>query len=322
MVHIKHITFRQLQVFESIAQNGSFTSAAEELFLTQPTVSMQIKKLTDAVGAPLFEQIGKKIYLTDVGKELLSASRDISGAFARFEMAMDNMQGIKQGDLRLTAVTTTEYFTPRILGGFSQRYPGINLFFRVTNRQALLSHVRENSDDLYIVGQPPDDLGLEITPFVDNPLVLVAPPNHPLVGKMDLTLTDIAEENFLIREPGTGTRLALDKLLRAHNNASLNIVMELGSNEAIKQGVMGGLGLSVLSRYAISSEVENGALAVLDVQGFPLQHQWCVVYPAQKKLSVVARAFLDYLLTEGRDVAQSYLTGHYCPIRKDQFIEK
>lgn len=311
MIRIKNVTFRQLQVFESIARTGSFTAAADELCLTQPTVSIQIKKLTESVTVPLFDHVGKKLQLTEAGKTLLDCCLTISNELARFEMTVANMKGIKQGTLRLTGVTTTEYFAPRILGAFAQKYPGINVVLNVTNRASVLEQLNNNADDLYIIGGlPPEDLNLHITPFLANPLVIIAPLNHPLMKKRKIPLKDIVNEPLVMREPETGTSMIFQKLLHDHG---LNMVsrMVLGSNEAVKQAVIGGLGLSVLSRHAVVHEIVNRELVLLDVVGFPINHQWHIVYPSGKELSVVAHAFFNYLLDEGKQIAEAHLYGDF-----------
>jgi LysR family transcriptional regulator, low CO2-responsive transcriptional regulator len=303
---MKHITFRQLKVFETIARLGSFTRAADELFLTQPTVSLQIKKLTEAVGMPLFEQVGKRIYLTDVGRELAAMCREVSASVARFDMAVADMQGLKRGRLRLAVVTTAEYFTPRLLGPFCRRYPGVDVSLEVTNRERVLERLVENVDDLYILGQPPDDIDVASRPFVENPLVVLAPRDHPLARQTLVPLERLAEEPLVMREPGSGTRKAVERLFD-ERGLTVKVRMELGSNEAIKQGIIGGLGLSVLSRHTLALEVATGQLAILNVEGFPIQRYWYVVYPAGKQLSVVASAFLAYLQGEGHQIAVSSL---------------
>ena len=295
---MKNVTFRQLQVFESIARNRSFTLAAEELFLTQPTVSMQTKKLADTIGLPLFEHIGKRIFLTDAGNELLRVSRDISDTFSRFSMKISDLKGIKQGNLRISSVTTAEYLAPRILGNFCQQYPGIKVFLEITNRERVLQRIEDNQDDLYIVSQPPDHMELNITPFLHNPLVVLAPADHPLAAKKNIPIEELVREKFVMREPGAGTGVALTKL-KQQTGVDFEIRMELGSNEAIKQAVRSGLGLSILSIYALTHELQAGELVVLDVQHFPLEYRWFIVYPNGKQLSLVAQRFYNFLLEEG-----------------------
>jgi DNA-binding transcriptional LysR family regulator len=291
---MRHSTLRQLEVFETIARLGSFTRAAEELHLTQPTVSMQIKKLTERMGLPLFEQVGKKIYLTDAGRALHTFTRELLDQFARFEMTLADLKGLKQGTLRLAVVTTAKYFAPRLLGPFCQQYPGIEVSLKVSNRERVLDRLADNQDDLYVLGQPPEDIDVVSEPFLENPLVVLAPAHHPLAGQDKIPLQRLAEEPFLLRESGSGTRAATERLFAEHG-LTMKVRMELGSNEAIKQAIVGGLGVSVLSRHTLALDAPMGQLAVLDVEGFPIARQWYVAYPSGKQLSVVARTFLEYL---------------------------
>lgn len=300
---MRHATLRQLQVFEAIARHLSFTRAAEELYLTQPTVSMQIKQLTDTVGMPLFEQIGKRIHLTDAGKDLCTLCREVFDSLERFEMNIADRKGLKQGRLRLAVITTAKYFAPRVLGAFCQRYPGIEVSLKVTNRERVLERMTQNLDDLYILGQPPESLDAHSQSFMENPLVVLAPSGHPLVGRKRISLKRIAEEPFLMRETGSGTRIATQRLFDEHK-IKLNMRMDLGSNEAIKQAIVGGLGLAVLSRHCLALEGDTGPLRVLDVQGFPIKRHWYLVYPEGKQLSIAAQAFYSYLLHEGKHVAE------------------
>ncbi len=299
---MKRVTLHQLQVFEAIARSGSFTRAAEELFLTQPTVSQQMKQLTLAVGMPLYEMVGKRLYLTDAGKEVLTVCKDISERLSQMEMTLADLKGLKQGNLRLAVTTTAKYFVPRLLGPFRQCYPGIKIFLQVTNRQRLLQRLTENLDDLYILGQPPSNLDISLCPFLENPLVAIAPYNHPLAKQKNIPLQRLAEEPFIMREFGSGTRMAVESFF-AKNKATLKVEMEIGSNEAIKQAIVGGLGVSILSRYVLALEGIKGPLTILDVEGFPLQLHWYILYPASKQLSIVARTFLEYLLDEGKRIA-------------------
>jgi len=306
MAKMKNATFRQLQVFESIARNGSFTAAANELFLTQPTISVQIKKLTDVVGMPLFEQMGKKMFLTMVGKQLLETAHNVFRSFDNFEMHVADVKGIKEGSLKLSGVTTVEYFAPRIIGGFCKKYPGIKVSLEVINRRNVLERLKDNQDDLYICGKVSDDLNVEDTMFLENPLVILAEPGHPLAGKKNIPVSALSNEQFIMRESGCGTYLALDKITGKHD-IEFKGSMELGSNEAIKQAVTSGLGISMLSLYALTHELQAGELVLLDVEGFPYRDAWHIIYPKGKKLSVVAQAFYDYLLNEGRELTKGHL---------------
>ena len=298
---LKHATLHQLKVFEEVARSGSFTKAAEEMFLSQPTVSQQIKQLTKAVGIPLFEQIGKRIYLTDAGKEVLSVCKDISEKMSQLEMTLADLKGLKQGNLRLAVITTAKYFVPRLLGQFRHRYPGIKIALQVTNRKQVLDRLSENVDDLYILGQPPEALDINLRPILENALVAIAPSDHPLAGEKNIPLQRLAQEPFIIREAGSGTRMAVEQFF-AENRVEMNVEMEIGSNEAIKHAIVGGLGISVLSRHVLALEGTRGPLTILDVEGFPIQRHWYIVYPSTKQLSVVASTFLEYLLNEGKQM--------------------
>lgn len=299
---MKQATLHQLKVFEVVARHGSFTRAAEELFLTQPTVSMQVKQLTKAVGLPLFEQMGKKLYLTDAGRELLATCREIFERLSQFEMTVADFKGLKQGRLRLAAITTTKYFVPRLLGPFCHIYPGIDISLQVTNHEQIISRLSENLDDLYILSQLPEHLDIKSYAFLENPLVVLAPANHPLAGQKNIPIESLSGEPFIMREPGSGTRSSVQRLFDSHGVA-VKVRLELGSNEAIKQAIAGGLGISVLSHHTISHERGNTELTVLDVEGFPISRYWYVVYPAGKQLSVVAHTFLEYLQTEAKRIA-------------------
>lgn len=291
---IRHATLRQLQVFEAIYRLGSFTRAAEELFLTQPTVSMQIRKLTDAMDVPLFEHVGRNVEPTEAGSELYLACRSMFEILANLEMKIADLKGLKRGRLRMGVITTAKYLAPEMLGEFSQIYPGIDLALKVTNRDSIISRMNANEDDLYIMGQAPEgELELESYPFATNPLVVMAPRNHPLVGKNNISLEEIANEPFIIREPGSGIRDAMFKAFDA-KGLRPKVRMELGSNEAIKHAIAGGLGLSVLSLHTLSLEGTDGAVAILDVKGFPIMRDWYIVYPKGKELSLVAKTFLDF----------------------------
>jgi LysR family transcriptional regulator, low CO2-responsive transcriptional regulator len=293
---IRHASLRQLQVFEAIVRLGSFTRAADELFVTQPTVSMQIKKLADALGMPLFEHFGRQARPTEAGAELYHACRAIFETLANLEMKVADLKGIKRGRLRLGVITTAKYFAPEVLGEFCRLYPGIEVALKVSNRDRIIERINANEDDLYIMGQVPNDQSdVEAITFAPNPLVVMAPRDHPLVGQKNIPMTRIAEEPFILREPGSGIRDTIMKVFE-HLRIRPQVRMELGSNEAIKHAIVGGLGLSVLSLHTLTLEGANGPVAILDVEGFPIMRQWYLVYPKGKELSLVARAFLDFAL--------------------------
>ena len=298
-------TLHQLKVFEATARHGSFTRAAEELFITQPTVSSQIKQLSKTVGLPLFEQIGKRLYLTEAGQELLKTCQDVFQCLDNFEMKVADIQGTKQGSLRLAVITTAKYFIPRLLGEFTQKYPGIDVSLKVTNHQQIRERMQNNQDDLYIVSEPPEEMDLMSQPFLDNPLVVIARQDHPLAGQSHIPIKALNDQAFIMREQGSGTRRAVQNLLNKHR-VDVRVRLELGSNEAIKQAIAGGMGISVLSQHTLVSEGAKSELTVLDIDEFPIKRRWYVASLGGKQLSVVAQAFLDFLLLVTKDMPPPY----------------
>lgn len=301
----RHATLRQLQVFEAVARLGSFTRAAEELFLAQPTVSMQLKKLADTVGLPLFEQVGIRIQLTDTGREVYTACQEVFHALANLEMKVADLKGVKRGRLRLGVITSAKYLAPHLLGQFGRLHPGIDFALKVTNRERLLERITNYEDDLYILGQPPQGTEVEAYPLVPNPLVAMASRDHPLTGQPNIPLKRLLEEPFILREPGSGTRDALLRLLTEKGLKPPLVRMEFASNEAIKQAIVAGLGISVLSLHSLALEGTSGPIAVLDVQGFPIQRHWYLAHPKGRRPSLVARTFLDFVKQEGRHIAEN-----------------
>lgn len=293
-----NVTFRQLQVFEAVARHLNFTRAAEELFLTQPAVSMQIKQLEEQVGQPLFEQMGKKIHLTDPGQEVYRYSQAISRQLDEMEKVLEEMKGLRQGRLTLAVASTANYFLPNLLGVFSQRHQGISVDIEVTNRENLLKALAANTIDFAIMGQPPGDLGLAASPFLDNPLVVLAAPDHPLAGQHDIPPERLAQETFILREPGSGTRATHERFFAEHGGITFSRTMEMNSNEAIKQAVQAGLGLGVLSIHTMEVELMLGRLVVLDVSGFPLMRHWYIVHRDGKRFTAIAQAFKEFVLNE------------------------
>lgn len=292
-----HVTLRQLKVFEAVARHLSFTHAAEELYLTQPAVSMQVKQMEGSIGLPLFEQLGKKIYLTEAGREMYQCSRAIAAQLEEAEQAMEEIKGIRRGRLLITVASTVNYFTCRLLAAFCQRYDGVRINLDVTNRESLLRKLEVNETDIVLMGYPPDGLDLNAEPFMDNPLVIIAPPSHPLSQVSSIPLEDLRHETFLMRERGSGTRMAVERYL-SERGIGLVSSVEMNSNEAIKQSVEAGLGLGFTSIHTVDLELEAGRLTTLDVESFPIMRKWYVVHRAGKRLSLVATAFKDFVLTE------------------------
>jgi len=297
-----NFTLRQLQVFERVASHLNYSRAAEELYLSQPAVSMQIKQLEGSVGLPLFEQMGKKIFLTEAGRELLHYSRNIAQQLAEIEAVFDEMKGLEKGKLTLSVVNTANYFTPRLLAEFCRRHPNINVTLQVANRDAVLKQLSDNSTDLAIMGQPPDGMDISAEPFMKNPLVVIAASDHPLAKLKRIKLARLAQETFLSREPGSGTRNAMERVFAEHR-IQPRISMEMETNEAIKQAVQAGMGLGILSLHSIELELETKRLATLNVEHFPLLRHWFVAHRSNKRLSGAASAFKSFLLEEGKSFA-------------------
>jgi LysR family transcriptional regulator, low CO2-responsive transcriptional regulator len=306
--YLRHGTLSQLRVFEASARLGSFARAAEELSMAQPTASVQIKKLSEAIGLPLFEQVGKRTYLTEAGRCLHAACADIFGALARLEEAVSAMRGLRCGRLQVAATSTARYFAPRLLGAFSDLHPGITTSLHTYNRSALIERLRTNEDDLYMFADPPDDEEVIVQAILPNPLVVIARANHPLASATHIPFARFAEEPFLIRETGSGTRMVALRLFAEHG-LEPKIRMEMNSNDAILEAIAAGLGVSILSRYSLGLVPGLSGLIALDVEGFPIEGQWRFVYPVGKQLSVAARAFLDYTRTEGGTLLREALGG-------------
>jgi len=294
-----HLTLRQLKVFESTARHLNYTRAAEELFLTQPAVSMQVKQLEESLGVALFEQLGKRVHLTEAGQEVLTYARTVTQQLDELESVLNSLKGLSGGKLRISVATTANYFIPILLGTFSRRYPEVTVSLDVTNREILLQQLTENTVDLVIMGQPPAEADVEAEAFMENPLVIVAPPDHALAKQKKIPLKRLQDEVFLVREPGSGTRSAMERFF-AEREIHLKTGMEVGSNEAIKQSVQAGLGLGLLSRATIGQELELKRLVELDVAEFPIMRHWYVVHRKGKRLSAAAEKYKDFMLKEAR----------------------
>ncbi len=291
-----HITLRQLQVFEKVAFYLSYSRAAEALYLSQPAVSMQIKQLESIVGLALFEQMGKKIYLTEAGREMLHYSRSIVQQVDEMESVFNALKGIEKGTLILSVVNTANYFTAQLLAEFCRQHPNVNVTLQVANRDAVLKQLADNSTDLAIMGQPPENLDLVSEFFMDNPLVVIAAPNHPLVAVEQIPFSRLAHETFLSREKGSGTRSAMERIFAQHH-IQPRIGMEVETNEAIKQAVQAGMGLGILSLHSVELEIESKRLKILNVENFPLMRHWFVIHRRNKRLSASALSFKEFLIS-------------------------
>jgi DNA-binding transcriptional LysR family regulator len=292
-----HLTLRQLAVFESVARHLSHTKAAEEMYLSQPAVSMQIRQLEEAVALPLFEKLGKKIHLTEAGRELYHYAQMVRRQLEEAEEVLEALKGLNKGRLAVSVASTANYFATRLLAAFKQQYEGVAVSLDVTNRRTLLRQLEHNEADMVIMGRPPEDADLVAEPFMDNPLVVIAPAGHPLAGQHGIPVRRLADELFVVRERGSGTRIAMEKSF-AEQGRSLKTGMEMTSNEAIKQAVEAGLGLGIVSLHTLELELVAGRLIVLDVESFPIMRQWHVVHRREKRLSPVAQAFKEFVFVE------------------------
>lgn len=293
---VRRATLHQLRIFDALAQHMSITRTAKALHLTPPAVSIQVKQLAEAAGQPLVEQVGKKLYLTEAGETVASACRDVSARMERLAQELAAIQGLEKGSLSVSILTTAKYFVPQLLGILSEQHPGIEVSLFVGNRTAILDRLAHNQDDLYILGQPPENLGVVSIPFAANPLVAIAHPQHPLAAKKKISPKRLAEEPFIARERGSGTRLGCEAFFQ-RNDTAPRIRMELGSNEAIKQTVAGRLGVSIIAKITVEAEVARGNLVILDVKGLPLERQWHLVYLENKVLAPAAQAFKEFLIS-------------------------
>ena len=299
---IRHASLRQIQIFEAVARNLSFTKAAKELHLTQPTVSAQVKSFGDALDVSLYEQIGRKIYLTEVGEKVAGSCREIIDHLSNMEIMLDDYKGLKKGRLRVAVVTTAKYFAPVMLGEFVKKHENIDIELKVTNRENILKRIDENLDDLYILGQvPKSHLDLKVIPFAPNPLVMIANRNHPLVGQ-HVSLERISQEPFIMREEGSGMRKAVRSLFKSKGlEIKERLIME--TNESIKHCVVGDLGVACVSKHALTlnAAADYSPIVELDVEGFPIHKHWNIVHRQGKELSIIAQDFLKFLTHKGQE---------------------
>ena len=294
-------TLRQLEVFMTVAEVGGIAQAAEKLHLSQPSVSIQVKKLAEAVGLPLYDVVGRRLHLTEAGQRVLEGARELGDVLHRLDCTLNDLKGLRAGRLRLAVDSSAKYFLPQLLAPFLDRYPGVELEFTEGKRSDLLQRLGENLDDLYIFNHVPADLDIVHHHFLPNPLVVAARVDHPLARRRNLQWRDLQDELLIVREEGSGSRLALNEFL-SENNLQLQRSLALASSEAIRLSVMANMGVGIMSAYALVNAEADG-LTQLRVQGFPVMSQWNVIYLRQKQLSRVSRSFLDFMLEE----AESHL---------------
>lgn len=299
--YLRHGTLPQLRVFEASARLGNFSLAALELHMAQPTASIQIKKLTETVGLPLFEQVGRRVYLTDAGQRLYTGCHDVFRALSGIEETLNSLRTVESGHLRLAVCSTGKYFAPRMLGAFMAHYPGVQVSLEIHNRNTLIDRLANNQDDLYLFASPFQREDVVTQALLPNPLVVFARDDHALAGARQISFQRLAAESFLMREQGSGTRQIATQLFEQHG-LTPRIRLELSDDEAIKEAILAGLGVAIMSRFTLGLEAEPSRLICLDVDGFPLENHWYFSYPVGKQLSATTRAFVDFARLEAKQL--------------------
>ncbi len=313
---MRHTTLRQMQVFEAVSRHLSFSRAAQELGLTQPAVSLQIKQLEGLTRLPLFEQVGRKVYLTEAGETLLDHVRAVLNAVENADEAMAALRGEAAGKLRIGVISTAKYVAPTILSSFESGFPGIDLSLTVGNRQQILALLGDNAVDLAIMGRPPTSISVSATPFAPHPMVFICNPSHPMARKK-IELSELDGEAFLVREKGSGTRTLMEDLLAEHGVAPSKLI-EMTSNETIKQGVMAGMGVSFISAHTVGLEVSVGRIEVMLVKNTPIKREWFAVTREGKRLLPVAEAFIRFLIENGEGLIETAIRGPAVRRRRKQ----
>ncbi len=302
---MRNYTLKQMLTFIEVARDRSVSKAATRLFVTQPAVSMQLRQLEDAFGLPLVEPSGRNIKLTQAGEEFLTHAIAAVGQFRNLEASMAEHVGLKKGRIELAVVSTAKYFVPMLLVRFAKQVPGIEVKLHIDNREKILAMLSRNEVDLVIMGRTPTNLDCEATPFATNPMGIVCAPGHPLSRRKHAAFELLREHGFVVREQGSGTRAAMERLFAQHG-VPLKVVMEVPSNETIKQAVMAGMGLSFLSLRTVRHELAAGHLALVDISGMPIVGQWYVTHLRQNRLSPASKAFKDFLIEQGGPLIESW----------------
>jgi DNA-binding transcriptional LysR family regulator len=302
----KRITFRQLQVFNAVLEHKSYSKAGEHLGLTQPAVSSQIRQLEEIIGQPLFEYIGRRLFTTAAGEALTKTGIRLFDEINALQNTLSELDGSVAGDLKIVAVNTAQYVVPYLLRGFLNLYPQVRVSVAIVNRAAAISRLESNSDDLVIMGMVPTGRPYQALPFLDNELIPVVPNGHPLLEEVNLNAQTFLDSQLLIREPGSGSRLALETHCE-RQRLRLRNTMELGSNDALKHAVMAGLGVAILPKLSILPELKLGQLIEMPLPDFPIRRSWSVVYPQGKHATPAMRAFIDYIQQNIKHFEQSFI---------------
>jgi len=304
-IHAHIGTMRQLEILLAVHDQGSINEAAKALYLTQPTVSIQMRKLSDAIGEPLYKFVNRQLIFTDVGLELVKTAVEVLDSFARLDMTLGNIRKFKPGTLRLAVVTTSKYFIPHLLGPFCEQFPDVDIQLNIGNREKTIERMKQGIDDFYVFSHPPKDINAQSLEFLDNPLVAIAHQDHPLGKQESISLADLCDEPFLMREKGSGTRYAIEELFKQHK-LQPNIKMTIESNEAIKHAVMSKLGITIISAHTLTYGGQIG-LVRLPVKELPIDSHWFFLWLTSKRPTLIASSFLKHIETNGRELLQNEL---------------
>ena len=299
-----NITFKQMRLFLALADTLSVTKASQKMGITQPTASMQLKEIAESIGFPLFEVINKKVHLTEMGEKLALTVRAMLNEWQSFEQSTEQLRGLYGGSIKVAVVSTAKYFIPKLLGSFYALYPHIDIALEVLNRDGVIKRLQDNKDDLYIMSRPPKEIDIQEEMFMSNPLVIIAHKSHPLSEKNNISIDALKDERFILRENGSGTRLFTEQHFKK-KKFKPKILLELGSNEAIKKSVEGRLGLAVISRHAIEEYDLQKNLSILEVKDFPIASNWFIVNLKGKRFSPIALAFHNHLINEAKMLSLS-----------------
>jgi len=305
-----NLTFRQLKVFDVVARHLNYTSAAKELHLSQPAVSMQVKQLEEQINTPLIEKLGKKLYLTEVGLEMHNYARRTMQQLIDLEETIDQMKTLQQGHLKIAVASTANHFVIRLLAHFSKTHPKIRISLDVINRVSLLEMLDKNECDLVIMGSPPEGHNLTASPFLENPLVVVASPEHRLSKMRKVPLHELIKEDFVIREKGSGTRSAIERFF-SEKELNFKTKLNMSNNRAIKHATEEGLGVSIVSMHTLELELKAKTLNIVNAEGFPIYRHWYVVQREGKRLSPIATVFRDYIMKGADDVIHDFTRPLY-----------
>ena len=298
-------TLRQLQILQTLAEYKKISLVAEKLFISQPSVSIQLRKLSELFEITLYRVHGKTVKLTEGGLAVLEASNEMFTSLNNLSSKIDDLKGVKSGKLKLHVVSTAKYFFPLLLGSFCKKYPLVDVELNIGNRAQVLASLKENNDDFYVLSDCLDDKSIKADPFLDNPLVVVAPANHELTLQASISLTRLTHYPFIMRELGSGTRMSTDLFCQRHN-INLKEKMTIESSEAIKHSVAAELGLAILSQHTLDYSSRSG-LVKLNVEEFPIQSTWYLVQNKRRKKSILAKLFYDFMQNEGKTVLRKFI---------------